>query len=386
MATGATRSGPAVCGLHRALAGWVCSGCHRARCPACARLTRLAHSSIVTCSDCGAYCEPVLRPLTFAPPKAIARDLAEFPVRAGGWLVIILCGLALGALKLVLVLGDVPAAVWFVMYWYSAAMRSADRILTIPPLADWSRLGDALAFGFKAGAAATFAFAPACLYFVERGRAQAWIIDLFHWHATAIDPALLVLVLLALLWLPGAVLLALAGMPLATVVNPAAAARVYARMGLSAQLLVPAAVVLVLLDALSDAVLDFHRLPDGYPNAFSEMVKLYLDLVLARACGVALSVRGDRIDFGAPADYLVPILGDVQPAAAPVVETIFGVPVLPLPAATAPLPPVPPAFAPGGSGVVHPDGTARGSGQALKGPGQAGEPDDEPRGARLGRR
>lgn len=50
------------CEVHRAVAGWECTGCNRALCPDCAALKVVTPVTMVVCTHCGAHAEQLMRP------------------------------------------------------------------------------------------------------------------------------------------------------------------------------------------------------------------------------------------------------------------------------------------------------------------------------------
>lgn len=310
-------------------------------CPACARFVRAGFGRMVVCRACGGYGSPITVPRRFQRLSVFLEDVVKFPVRSDGWLIIVVFALLLTGLKMVWILGTGVAAIWLGTYLFLTASRSADGQDELPPVADFSRAREALTSLWSALSAFAFASTPACWYILRRAhklpwelfdapvRAIAaapaptltfWTTPLFKIDGFVFDALLLLLTVPIVLWMPAILLLAVTGTSLTDIVNPETSVRTYARMGRASLLLLATPLAVFGVDVFADAFIDFNwvRL-DFVGNPLAEMVKLYAALIGARLFGLVLFVKGYAIDFGRPEDYLVPVLGELEPE-----ETVEG--------------------------------------------------------------
>jgi hypothetical protein len=296
---------------------------------------------MIVCNACSGYGSPITVPRKFRRLSAFIEDVVKFPLRDGGWVVVVVCGLLLAALKMFPILGPLAAALWLGVYLYFTASRSADGLDALPPVADFSRGRDALSSLWSAFSAFVFATTPACWYILKRahrlpwelvaegGRAVTvavspapafWTTPLFKLEGFVFDAILLLLTIPVLLWLPGILLFAITGVSLADIVNPQTAVRGYARLGRASLLLLAGLVFVEVVDTLADAFIDFNWVPfDFVTNPVAEIVKLYAALIAARLYGLVLFVRGYVVEYGRPEDYLEPALGEAVPTETAVV-------------------------------------------------------------------
>jgi hypothetical protein len=117
--------------------------------------------------------------------------------------------------------------------------------------------------------------------------------------------------------MPFAFVLAAVHSPLSVVVNPLVAARAIARLKFD---YVAALVVFWGLfaaswwvDSIAGGLSQLVPVP-VVPRVFAEAMKLVLPLVSARLLGLLLYARRGELGYGVAIDYLVPALGDLEPA------------------------------------------------------------------------
>jgi len=315
------------CGRHSASpAGWVCSGCNTRLCPACAA-TRSAgpQSSYTVCTLCGDAA------IQLVAPRSILRPFAERLTSAPAWPFtksVLLSLVALAFFRTLLsyggmaplqakavVTGASVGAFWAYIFYIIRHTATGQAGLGVPEFRDLKE--DLFAPASKGAAATAVIWAPAVLYLLF---SNDWDLGALLEPGKFSDPVLWLLVLLGIVYCPMALVAAATDIELFGILNPLQIFRYIAKAGRDyvitvvavALMAIPGALILGLVAPL------LRALPIPFISRWlGEAASLYVPFVMARMLGTLLRVHGDALDWGNPSDYDEPVLPDARPRGTP---------------------------------------------------------------------
>lgn len=292
------------CRSHDAVAGWECTACHEVLCPDCAALKVVPPTTLVACTKCGEFAEPLIR------RKGDTASLREripgafrFPFTTEGlavWLGLSLVAAVLGIFNFEL-LGWVAALGSFFGLTRSTARGNDHFELSdfqdplqsvVMPLV---RFGVAMLPAWGGSLLAGYLHMP-------------WL----HFVAIAV----------AVLWSPTAYIGAATHAGLVDLLNPIRVLGATARLGKDYAVYVAALAAVVVAMFLSFLVAMFtshYLVVPVLGPLVTQAVLLYPPLVGARIAGFVLMIHGSVFGWN-PLDSWEPILGDVVPRGQPLIR------------------------------------------------------------------
>jgi hypothetical protein len=263
---------------------------------------------------------------------ALAWDLLSYPIRQDGWLVV---AIGAGLLALARFLGPaamVGAAFVVALYLFHVVRHTADGGEALPRLRHIGAWTGSLQGLVLSIAATLLVLAPAgfcvgCRCLGGAGPppgllgpadisiASAWAGGWLYWRGWVVpsDPAFFALLLAAVALMPAIWLNGASGTADLQFMHPTAAVRATRRLGLSVPLLAIGIAAALLVQPVSDLILDFRLQPQAPTNPLAEAFAIYVWLVLARAFGHVLYTQGYAVGDGPAERYAKRILGSVLP-------------------------------------------------------------------------
>lgn len=291
------------CQQHQAPAGWRCTACERALCPACAAMKALHPGEAPACTRCGSIADVLKR------PRRETASLAEripaaflWPWRGGG----------LMTLAVVVVVWSL-SGVFGARYWLGIPLIITVLFATVRATAqgeDEVEVAEFTGWGSLAATVLEFALVTAPSWL------SLWLY--LRWLAPGVAPnpaVLLFLLLLAVLWMPMAFIMAATKAPLLSLINPFTVYGTAFKAGSDFLLSLGVWVLALGLMGLAWGVgllLDVHSIPILTALAKAALLLAPL-LVGARVAGLLLYVSGDRLDYDLPERFLDPVLGSATP-------------------------------------------------------------------------
>jgi len=129
----------------------------------------------------------------------------------------------------------------------------------------------------------------------------------------SITPVAVLLLAIGAFLSPMALLTGALGTPLHQILNPMVVIGYPLRLGRDYALLAGFALLISLCESLLLAVMQVIDQYVGLPNALQNTALLIPALMLFRAMGLLVRVRGDELGYGGESAYLVPVLGRLRP-------------------------------------------------------------------------
>lgn len=209
---------------------------------------------------------------------------------------------------------------WATFFGLVRESARGETSLHTPDFSDIFR--DAIAPGVRGVVTLLLAGAPALTYAYLVHTGIGAKLDLFAWFiqwqlppALGRDPVLWGLLLLGGMWLPMGLLLVATGQPLSSMLNPGLVYRLARGLGRDYLLTLGVLAGLVLLHGVAHLIAGGLRVLDLViiSRFLAECVTLVVPFVAAHVLGLLLYVRGDRVGYGDPRDYVEPLLGATRP-------------------------------------------------------------------------
>nr|WP_274621887.1 hypothetical protein [Myxococcus fulvus] len=314
----------------RELAGWQCQSCGASLCPECAVGRRVQTVELVGCGLCGGDAEVLHLHRDVVPFTRRLRQAWRYPFSAAGLQLLVALSIFLGmvgwlAENSFLVMRPPLIAFYGGLFWatfFGLVRETArgDTSLDIPDFSDIFR--DALLPGLRGLLVFLVAGLPSLVYGLWAHPGGSAKLDMFAWFiqwrmppGLTADPVFWLLVGVGCLWLPMGLLLAASEHPVSHMLNPAMVLRL--ARGLGSDYLVACAALaglLVVHGAAHMLAVAVRALGLVFISRFlAEAITLVVPFLAAHVLGLLLYVRGDRVGYGEPSDYVAPVLGNAQP-------------------------------------------------------------------------
>jgi hypothetical protein len=308
----------APCTSHRERrAGWTCGACGALLCAeSCAAWRTVGQGTMEVCLLCGGPAAPLRVRRAVLEPFGLQaiKDAVRWPFHREGLLTAFVCAAVLWLLGLAGLLAGffgfgIVLAVCFHVTKSSAEGED-----------EFRDTGDFLGFFegvlgpvFRASLAGIWAYGPALAFMIWRGRLlQGGSLAELHGASYAI--ALLLLALGVFLF-PMALLTGALSSPLQRILNPMVVIGYALKLGRDYALLAGFALAISLTDSLLLAIFDqLDQRVIRVPTVLQFFLLLLPPLMLFRAMGILVRVRGDELGYGGESGYLVPVLGKLRPA------------------------------------------------------------------------
>ena len=295
------------CTAHpRRRAGWSCITCDSLLCAEeCAAFRKVGQGIMEVCLRCGGAAQPVRVRRALLTPFGIhaLQDAVRWPFHREGILTALACALVLWIFGLAGLLGGlfgmgIALAVCF--HVTTSTARGQDELRDAGDFRGFFE--DVLGPVFRALFAGIWIYGPIAIWFIRTG-------DL--------PPMWLGLIMLAfgVFFFPMALLAGAIGAPIRHLLNPLVVMGYPLRLGRDYALLAGFALCVSLTDSLllrTMEVVDAGAL--HLPTVLQDLVLLLPALMLFRAMGLLVRVRGDELGYGGESAYLVPVLGALRPA------------------------------------------------------------------------
>lgn len=310
------------CRSHHQPAGWECTACKSPLCPECAGLQRRQHVELTVCMLCRELAAPLTRHREEEASYAARLPAAlAWPVTGDVWISLV----AVIAFAFVCNFFGSPGARLASLGLYAASyaiirMTAAGQEEFF---VESSSVLDLIGPVLKSALVYVMLGAIALVYVWKVKPAGGGVLSYL------LDPVLLGLALAAFIWGPMATLMTACHAPLGRMLNPVLVAAYIVKLGTDYWLALIVLFVLGVAGSVLGLVATAVLTPLPIPfleNALVSFLNAYVAFVSARALGMLLFVRGDRLGYGPESDYRTPILGATQPrgALAPRGEPGFG--------------------------------------------------------------
>ncbi len=328
---------PAHCKHHpSANAGWRCDGCGAPLCPECVEARRMQTVDLLFCRECGGQAEPLV--LHRSEQASFADRLGQvwrYPFTKQGLMVAAGLGAALAIAGFItqvslIVARLAPAAISAGIFWgaFFSLMRSTLRGESEVPIPDYSDVfADWLVPALRGVVASSVVWLPLPLYLALTG---GWDVSQYldallsdpmfymtgRFHSIPgeqllSDPLAWLLALTGLAWLPMTLMMAMTGAGLLEILNPLKGLHRILRLGrdyavaLGALLTLGLVYFVVHLVSSSLREIPFEIILSRW---LAQVLECLVFFVMARVLGLLLYTRGDAIGYGAPSDYVIPVL------------------------------------------------------------------------------
>jgi hypothetical protein len=129
----------------------------------------------------------------------------------------------------------------------------------------------------------------------------------------SITPVAVLLLAIGAFLSPMALLAGALGTPLLQILNPLVVIGYPLRLGRDYALLAGFALAVSLCESLLLFLMDVVDKTVGLPNVLQNTALLIPALMLFRAMGMLVRIRGDELGYGGESGYLVPVLGRLRP-------------------------------------------------------------------------
>jgi hypothetical protein len=281
-------------------AGWRCVACGLALCPACTGQRQAGTALMEVCTLCGGMADTIRerRALLHPFPRALPGALF-WPLRGRGPIALVLWGVfeaVLGAFGGIgIARGTLLAYLFHVTRWTSHGHDD------VPGAGDFRGFfEDIVAPLTRMVLATVWVTAPVVilLWGLEQP-ASSWLVVLFAVAGLMIAPI--------------SILLSAVETPLSQVINPLVLAAYAWHLGTDYLILLAFSALVVLLQVLLHAVATL--VGGALAVVLISIVSMVMPFAFFRALGLLLRARGDDLGYGAPRDYLAPVLGAVPPQA-----------------------------------------------------------------------
>ncbi len=328
---------PARCKHHpSAHAGWRCDGCGAPLCPECVEARRMQTVDLLFCRECGGRAETLV--LHRSEQASFADRLGQvwrYPFTKQGLMVAAGLGAAMFVASFItqvtlIVLRLAPAAISAGIFWgaFFSLMRSTLRGESEVPIPDYSDVfADWLVPALRGVVASSVVWLPLPLYLALTG---GWDVSQYldallsdpmfymtgRFHSIPgehllSDPIAWLLALTGLAWLPMTLMMAMTGAGLLEILNPLNGLQRILRLGrdyavaLGALLTLGLVYFVVHLVSSSLREIPFEIILSRW---LAQVLECLVFFVMARVLGLLLYTRGDAIGYGAPSDYVIPVL------------------------------------------------------------------------------
>lgn len=325
-----------------ATAGWRCDGCGAPLCPECVEARRMRTVDLLFCRACGGQAETLL--IHRSEQAAFADRLGEvwrYPFSRQGLMVTAGLGAAMAFIgfmtQVTLIVARLaPAAIGAGLFWgaFFSIMRASARGENEVPIPEYSDIfTDWLLPALRGLLATSAVWLTLLLYLALAG---GW--DVFQYLDRLLsdpmfymtgrfhslpgerllgDPIAWLLGLASLAYLPMALMMAVTGNGPLDTLNPLKAVHGLLRLGrdylvaLGALFILGLVYLAVRLAGSSLREISFEVVITRW---LAEVLECLVVFVMARVLGLLLHTRGDALGYGAPSDYVMPVLPDAAPS------------------------------------------------------------------------
>ncbi|HEX5751472.1 MAG TPA: B-box zinc finger protein [Archangium sp.] len=319
-----------------ATAGWRCTDCAAPLCPECVEARRMQTVDLLFCRACGGRADTILlhRSELASFPERL-RQVWRYPFTRQGLMVAAGLGAVMAVVdfmtQITLIVARLaPAAIGAGLFWgaFFSIMRASVRGENEVPLPDYGDVfNDWLLPALRGLLATSVVWLTFLLYlafaggwdvsqYVDRLLSDSMFYMTGRFHSLPTerllgDPLAWLLGLTSLAWLPMALMMAVTSNSLLDTLNPLPAVRGMLRLGRDY------AVAVVTLFALGLVYLAVRSVSSSLRELpFELVISRWLAQVLeclvvftmARVLGLLIHTRGDALGYGAPSDYLTPVL------------------------------------------------------------------------------
>ncbi|WP_224245921.1 tetratricopeptide repeat protein [Hyalangium gracile] len=356
---------PTHCQRHPdAVAGWSCDNCQALLCPDCVATRRSLSTEYLSCGLCQGRAMPRVVHRSRTPLAQRLRKAWRYPFNQTGMAVLIGLSFLLtvcrwAAEATFLLLKFLPMVIGLGIFWgaFFHIVRTTARGEHEMDTPDYSEVfSDCVVPAMRGLVGTSLLWVPGLLYlrYVRRWDVSKPMDDLLSkpafyvtgglpqldWSQVVWDPVLWLIVLAGALYLPMVLLLSAAGKSVWTMLNPLAVLGAARRLGrdflLTLGALAVLAVALVVGQLVATGLLRLE-LP-LFSRWAAELVTCIAPFLMAHVLGLLLYSRGDELGYGAPSDYLEPVLGATRPRVeAPALRVAPAAPAEPAPEASASL-------------------------------------------------
>ncbi|WP_375766451.1 hypothetical protein NR798_32835 [Archangium gephyra] len=324
-----------------ATAGWRCDGCGAPLCPECVEARRMQTVDLLFCRECGGQAETLVlhRSEQASFPDRLGQ-VWRYPFTRQGLMVAAGLGAAMAIAgfmtQVTLIVARLaPAAVSAGIFWgaFFSLMRSTLRGEREVPIPDYSDVfSDWLVPALRGMVASSVVWLPLPLYLVLSG---GWNVSQYmdgllsdpmfymtgRFHSIPgeqllEDPVAWLLALTGLAWLPMTLMMAMTGAGLLDILNPVTGLQRILRLGrdyaVALGALLTLGLVYLVVHLVSSSLRDipFEIIISRW---LAQVLECLVFFVMARVLGLLLYTRGDAIGYGAPSDYVTPVLADATP-------------------------------------------------------------------------
>jgi hypothetical protein len=326
-----------------ATAGWSCDNCRAALCPDCVAVRRALSTEYLSCGLCNGRAVPLLVHRARTPLVTRLRQAWRYPFNASGMQVLIPLSALLALLRWLaettfLLIKFLPALIGLGIFWgaFFSIIRSTARGAHEVETPDYSDFfADCVAPALRGLVGTALLWLPGLSYllFIKEWDVRKPMEELLEAPAFYVtgglpaldlsqvlgDPVLWLIVVIGAAWLPIVLLLSAAGQSAVRMLHPVVVLDTARLLGrdylrtLGALAVLAVALVLVRLVAAGLLWLDLPLLS----RWSAEFLTCLVPFIMAHVLGLLLYSRGDELGYGAPSDYLSPVLGDTRPRAEP---------------------------------------------------------------------
>ncbi len=191
-------------------AAWLCSGCGKDLCPECVAEQRLMNGTIIRCMHCGGASEPILMRKEVKPYWGLFQVFFLNMFKVDGLFQLFGMGALLAVLGWMASLpsfyslfASVLYMGFFASYYFLVINKTAYGDLTLPQAADFGNFWEVGFSAFRFIAAISILWVPAMLYILRMYTLREFLQEP---DTMLSDPVLIAIVILAVLYCPGAII------------------------------------------------------------------------------------------------------------------------------------------------------------------------------------
>lgn len=297
-----------------ARAAWRCSKCGATLCPACAVTSEVSRTRIERCLHCGGIAQELMVEKEILPYWGMFGEFLKALFSIGGILQILVIGAMIYLTGLVPIIGWIFSLGLYAGYYFLVIARYAVGEVKLPMPLAFSDLWDDILGPFVRFVLATLIlWVPAFLYIHGRiGFAQVFS-DL---GGALADPVLALIVILCMVYFPGAMIIAAVSQSTLSMLNPLIILGIIVRMPKEYLITVVVWGLLMVANAfLKGVVGEFLQAHNTFliSGILYEFAGLFLPLMTAMILGRLVYQNSELLGFAKPRDLLVPEFPNATP-------------------------------------------------------------------------
>jgi len=284
---------------------------------------------MITCRSCRELAIPIMMRRPQVPFSALLANLVTYPLAGEGLQTFLIGGITFGVFKLAWLPGSLLATGLTAAFLFQVIYSSFQGRKILPDFSDVRDFTHFIGQPFRGLVALALAVLPYWLYVWLRFHPtpvsdgpfnnSSYMYTILHLAEHDDSPVAIALIAVGLVWAPVGLMLGAIDSSLNVMVNPFVSLRFVRQMGRDFGLAVGVFWVLVAawfwLGSLADG--GAGRMPSVILLALLELPRFYIAIMAARVLGILLYVHGAELGYGREEDYLLPVLGDVQPVDEP---------------------------------------------------------------------